>query len=113
MILMSTKGGNAGTDGSPPRVRGGRHPVSQEQTRATGHPRACGADDDLARAALDLDRVTPARAGRTLTLAQVKALDCGSPPRVRGFIGGAVPAPTDRVTPARAGRTSVAAISVV
>ena len=65
MILMSTKGGNAGTDGSPPRVRGGPLLGRTALLRASGHPRACGADDDLARAALDLDRVTPARAGRT------------------------------------------------
>ncbi len=138
---------------SPPRVRGGRSSVSRPRRSSSGHPRACGADPPLSRCASrvspghpracgadvvgrdqrqPVERVTPARAGRTLSTATSPSVGTGSPPRVRG--GPSTPSATPgstsghpracgadlpprrvapdqvRVTPARAGRTALSAL---
>ena len=77
--------GCAGTNGSPPQVRG-------KPCHAGSVPAAT--------------RITPAGAGKTLTLGQPSIVARGSPPQVRGkpiavMISGSAP----RITPAGAGKT--------
>ena len=93
--------------GSPPQVRGKPKGLTYSMQASVGGspPQVRGKHRGIAGFAWELG-ITPAGAGKTLTVSSIITFRPGSPPQVRGkLVGGSGTGKTTRITPAGAGKT--------